>query len=239
MAALALVAGTALARGRDPEVGSKAQERLDKETAKAAERADQMAARYTEERIKIEERAIKDPTKAAEDLAKLDADIAKDEAKSAEDAAKVQEDFAEESTKEAEEAAEEAAELSDRGDDSGHGSSEQIRDLGKSEGADHDADGFAIKRGELVAVDLSSATVTAAEAQGFRVIGREKLPTLQRELVRLATPAGVEAVARLIRRRRSIWCTITASGSPPESKGARSAGARLLPPARPHRLRLR
>jgi subtilisin family serine protease len=201
MAALALVAGTALARGRDPDVASKAQERLDKETAKVAERADEMAARYTEERIKIEERAIKDPTKAAEDLAKLDADIAKDEVKSAEDAAKVQEDFAEESAKEAEEAAEEAAELSDRGDDSGHGSSEQIRDLGKSEGADHDADGFAIKRGELVAVDLSSATVTAAEAQGFRVIGREKLPTLQREMVRLATPAGVEAVEGLIRLR--------------------------------------
>lgn len=200
VAAMAL-AGAAFAHGRDPEVGSKAQERLDKETAKAAERADERAARYTEERAKIEERAIKEPAKAAEDLAKLDADFAKEEVKAGEEAAKAQEDFAEESAKEAEEAAEEAAELAERGESSGHGSSEQIRDLGESEGADHDADGFAIKRGELVAVDLSPATVALAEAQGFKVIGREKLETLQREVVRIATPEGVGAVEGLVRLR--------------------------------------
>lgn len=177
--------------GRDPEnAASRAQERLDRDLARAAERDAERNTRYLEERARIEERAATDPDKAAEDLAKLEEDIARDNQRAAEEVTEAQEDFEEEAAKEADD----AAERTERGDDSfSRGSSEQIRDLGSSEGAEHDADGFPVRRGELVGVDVAPGTVTAAEARGFRVIGRERLETLGREILRLATPEGMSA----------------------------------------------
>lgn len=197
-AAMALAAsGPSAAHDRDPETGSKAAERLDRETDRAAARAEERAARFEEERARILEREVREPAKAAEDLAKLDADMAKEELKSAEDIAKAEADYEKESAKEAEDAAEDAAELADdmeagdREDASNRGSSEQIRDLGESEGADHDADGFPVRRGELVAVDLPAGTVTAAERAGFRVIERRTLDHLGSEMIRFSTPEGM------------------------------------------------
>jgi subtilisin family serine protease len=196
VAMLALTATVSSANGRDPETGSRAQERLDRETARTAERSEERAARYAEERARIEERALQEPDKAATDLAKLDADQVREQEKIAEDAAKAQEDFAEESAKEAEDAAEESDKLAERGDDGGSsGSSQMMRDLGDSEGAEHDQDGYPVRRGEVVGMDFSAATLDAARTRGFRVIERTRLGVLDREVVRLAAPAGMTSLA--------------------------------------------
>lgn len=192
----ALAGSVGMASDRDPETGSRAQERLDRETARTAERSEERAARYAEERARIEERALQEPDKAATDLAKLDADQVREQEKIAEDAAKAQEDFAEDSAKESEDAAEEAAKLTERDDDGGSsGSSQMMRDLGDSEGAEHDLDGFPVRRGEVVGMDFSAATLDAARARGFRVIERTRLGVLDREVVRLAAPAGMTSLA--------------------------------------------
>ena len=180
---------------RDPQDvpdGSRAQERLDRDLQRAAERADEVTARYAEERARIEERGVREPARAAEDLAKLDADTAREEGKVAEERAKIEEDFAEESGKEAEDAAEDLAEHAEDAaeDNSGRGNSREIRDLGMAEGAEHDEDGFPVRRGEVVAIDLSPITLAAAQARGFRLIERQKLEGLDREIVRLAAPDG-------------------------------------------------
>ena len=192
----ALAGSVGMANDRDPETGSRAQERLDRETARTAERSEERAARYAEERARIEERALQEPDKAATDLAKLDADQVREQEKIAEDAAKAQEDFAEDSAKEAEDASEEADKLAERDDDGGSsGSSQMMRDLGDSEGAEHDQDGFPVRRGEVVGMDFSAATLDAARARGFRVIERTRLGVLDREVVRLAAPAGMTSLA--------------------------------------------
>lgn len=196
LAALTASAGVFAASGRDPETDSRAQERLDHDTARAAERTEERAVRYAEERARIEERTMAEPDKAATDLAKLDADQVRDQDKAAEDAAKAQENFAENSAKEAEDAAEEADKLAERDDDGGSlGSSQLMRDLGESEGAEHDQDGYPVRRGEVVGIDFGAATLDAARARGFRVIERTRLGVLDREVVRLAAPAGMNSLA--------------------------------------------
>jgi subtilisin family serine protease len=188
---------------RDPDamkdVG-RAQERLDRDLQRNAERADKLSARYAEQRSRIEERALREPDKAAEDLAKLDADVARETNKIAEDEAKIEEDFAEETVKEADDAAEALAE---RGDDSGNrGSSSEMRDIAISEAADHDADGFPVRLGEVVAIDLSEATLAAAQARGFRIVERRSLPGLNREMLRLSAPSGMTSLAARDQLRR-------------------------------------
>lgn len=195
--AIALAAGQGLAGGPDPDRDvARAQEQLERDQQRIAERADEVAARIAEERARIEERAIRDPDKAAEDLAKLEADSIRENEKIAEDAAKAAQDLAEESAKAAEDAAEARAERSEESgyDDGNHGSSEQIRDLGASEGAEHDEEGYPIRRGELVAIDLSSSTLSAAQARGFRVIETQRLESLSRNVVRLAVPQGLSSL---------------------------------------------
>lgn len=194
---LVLAAGPLPAHDHDPETGSRAQERLDRGLAREAQRSEERDLRYAEERTRIEARAIREPDKAAEDLAKLDARVAEDQHKAGEEAAKIAEDFREEAAKEAEDAAEDAAELAERGSDDGggsnSGSSHLIRDLGESEGAEHDEHGFPVRRGEVVAMDLSPATIDAARARGFRVIERRRLESLDREVIRIGAPDGMSA----------------------------------------------
>lgn len=192
--AAALAIGPAGAHNRDePGSGSQAQDKLDRDTQRIDQRADERAARAAEERARIEARAAEDPAKAAEDLAKLDADQAKELQKDTEDKAKAEADFAEQAAKEAEDAAELESRLDNSGDGSHNkGSSREIADLGSSEGADHDAEGFAAKAGELIATDLAPDRKAAAEAAGFRVISSEQLPALGREVVHLSVPQGME-----------------------------------------------
>lgn len=201
--ALALAAGHPLARERDPDSGSRAQERMERDMAREAQRSEERTARLSEERARTEARAVREPDKVTEELARLEADTAEEERKAGEEAAKIAEDFKEESAKEAEEAAEEAeeaeeeaAELAERGDDGGSstGSSRMIRDLGESEGAEHDEHGFPVRRGELVGIDLPAATIDAARARGFRVIERHRLESLEREVIRISAPEGMSAL---------------------------------------------
>lgn len=205
--ALVLGAGHPLARERDPDEGSRAQERMERDRAREAERSEERTARLSEERARIEARAVREPEKVTEELARLEADTAEEERKAGEEADKIAEDFEEESAneaeeeieeqaEEAEEAEEEAAELAERGDDGGYsaGSSRMIRDLGESEGAEHDEHGFAVRRGELVGIDLPAATIDAARAQGFRVIERHRLESLEREVIRISAPEGMTAL---------------------------------------------
>lgn len=196
-AALGLAATLASVPGlaRDPQDAadaSRAQERLDRDLQRAAERANDVAARYAEERARIDERAIREPSRAAEDLAKLEADTAREGSRLAEERAKIEADFTEESAKEAEDAAEYLAERAEdaAADNSGRGNSREIRDLGMAEGAEHDEVGFPVRRGEVVAMDLSAETLAAAQARGFRLIERQKFEGLDREILRLAAPEG-------------------------------------------------
>lgn len=201
--ALALIAAAALtawqaapAHERDPDTASKAQDRLDKDTRDIADRAARRDADYAQDRAKIEADMLKDPRKAA-DLEKLDADYARETQKLNEDAAKAQQDFAEESAKEAEDLAEHGQDSADRG------SSAEMRDLGQSEGAEFDDKGFPVRRGEVVGIDLSPETVTKAEGRGFKVLARERLETLDREVIRLSAPTGMDAQTAL-RELRAI-----------------------------------
>ena len=194
---LAVSLSSAPGLARDPQdaaEGSRAQERLDRDSQRVAERAGEVAARHAEERARIDERAVRDPERAVEERAKLDADTAREEGRLTEEQAKVEEDFAEESEKEAEDAAEdlaEYAEAEDAAEESGSlGSSREIRDLGMAEGAEHDEAGFPVRRGEVVAMDVSPATFSALQAKGYRLIERHRLAGLDREIMRLAAPAG-------------------------------------------------
>lgn len=192
LSAFALVAalGPAAAHNRDPDEGSRAQEKLDRDTQKIEQRAQERAIKTAEERAKIEANADKDPAKAAEDLAKLDADAAKEAQKQSEDLAKAQEDYADDAAKETED----LAEREGRDDGRNSGSSHEIADLGSSEGAEHDAEGYAVKQGELVALDLPGKSLEAASAAGFRVIRQERLESLGRDVIHLSVPAGMSAV---------------------------------------------
>ena len=116
-----------------------------------------------------------------------------------------------------------------------------IRDLGKSEGAEHDEHGFPVRRGELVGIDLKPATMEAAQLRGFKVIERQRLESLNREVIRISAPAGMnslearkilleidpEAVVDLV---HYYGLSLTAGGSGKRVKGGaptRNAGGNL------------
>ena len=192
LAALVSILAPAAAHDRGEQGsggGSTPQERLDRDLSRIDQRSAEMAARTAEERAKIEARAAEDPAKAAEDLAKLEADTTKESQKIEEDRTKAESDFTDNAAK----AAEDSARADSSGEDGGnHGSSRDIADLGSSEGADHDREGFAVKAGELVATSLSPARQAAVEAAGFKVIATERLEALNRDIVHFAVPPGTE-----------------------------------------------
>lgn len=163
---------------------SRAQDRLDRELQRAAERSQKLETRTAQERLRIEADAIKDPEKAAADMVKLDADTAREQQKIVEDQVKAQGDYAEDIVK-----------ATDDSSHDGSRHSEEMRDLGKAENAEHDEDGFPVRRGEIVALDLSAATVQAIQAKGFRVVERRPISEVGRELFRLTGPSGMAATA--------------------------------------------
>lgn len=162
------------------------------DAAKAAERATRDEAKATldttRKQIDSEERAAKDAADAAEQAAKDAEDAAKEAAKAAEDAAKDAADAAEDAAKEAEDAAEDAAE---------HGSSEEMRDLALDEKPEYDDRGFPVRRGEIVALDMRADGLVKAQAAGFGVIERTRLPSLDAEMVRLKAPDSMDANSAL------------------------------------------
>ncbi len=166
---------------------NRAQDRLDRELQRAAERSQKLDMHTAQDRLRIEADAIKDPAKAAENLAKLEADTAREQQKIVEDQVKAQGDYSEDLAK--------ANETDDRDDHDARGHSEQMRDLGETEKAEHDADGFPVRRGELVALDLAPATLAAMQSQGFRVVETRKIGDIGREIIRLSSPAGMGSLA--------------------------------------------
>lgn len=208
-AALALLfAGPALA-GSDHESGSsdrtdRAIERAARDEARAQEQADRDAARYTEERAKILESNLDDPVRQQEDLARLEADRQEDLTKAAEDAARDAADYAEELNKaaedEAEDAAERAEDLAEQAADLGD--STAMRELASEEAPEFDERGFPVRRGEIVALDLSDGDIAAMQDQGFRLISTENLAALGSRISRLTVPADLDAAGALDEAQR-------------------------------------
>lgn len=162
----------------------RAQQRAAEDAVKDRADADTRAAKDAEDRAKdaadAEERAAKDAADAAEDAAKAAEDAAKDAADAAEDAAKAAEDAAKDN----------------------HGSSESMHDLAESENPDKDDRGFPVRRGEIVALDVSDAGLAKAQAQGFTVIERTPLASLDSIVTRLSTPRNMDATTALAAMRR-------------------------------------
>lgn len=154
---------------------------------RATERALRDEVRYQEERTRIEVRAAEGPQRAAEDLAKLEADRQEDVQKAAEEAQK-------QAAEAAEEAAEQAAELAEKAAENGGmtGSSAGMRDVAETENPDHDSRGYPVRRGEIVALDLSAAGLGRVQATGFGLISREDLAALGGSVTRLSLPPGKE-----------------------------------------------
>jgi subtilisin family serine protease len=151
--------------------------RADRDLSRAAEDAAKDQADFAEERAKIMEDAAKDPQKAAEELAKLEEEIREEAAEAAEEAAKDAEDYAEELAKDS--------------DDGDHGSSSEMRDVGSSENPEYDRKGYPVRRGELVALDISPETLNKAQGRGFALIVQERLPSLDSVVTRLTVPANM------------------------------------------------
>ncbi|MEQ1716798.1 MAG: hypothetical protein ABL907_12565, partial [Hyphomicrobium sp.] len=157
--------------GRDGTTESS--DRAMRDADRATERALRDEVRYQEERARIEARAADDPQRAAEDLAKLEADRQEDAQRAAEEAQK-------QAAEAAEEAAEQAAELAEEAAENGGmtGSSAGMRDVAALENPDHDSRGYPVRRGEIVALDLSAAGLVRAQSKGFGLIAREDLAGL-------------------------------------------------------------
>jgi Subtilase family len=189
MAAILLCAGLgAIAwakEGRDggdqPSRVEDQADRADRDASRATEQAQRDEQRFQEERAEIVEDAAKDPEKAARDLAKL-------EEERQEELLEAQEDAREDAAKAAEDIAENGGMT---------GSSQGMQDVGKSENPDQDSRGYPVRRGEIVALDLSSSGVTKAQAKGYRLIESAELPVLGGTVTRLAVPPGVDPEAAI------------------------------------------
>ena len=83
-----------------------------------------------------------------------------------------------------------------------YGSSETMRDLAENENPDEDERGFPVRRGEVVALDLSDAGLASAQSQGFVVIERTPLASLGSIVTRLSAPKNMDAPSALAEMRR-------------------------------------
>lgn len=173
-------------------------DRIDQNAQRDFDRAQQRAAEDRARDIADQqERATKDAEDAAKDSADAEERAAKDAADAAEDAAKAAEDAA----KDAADAAEDAAKAAEDAAKDNHGSSESMRDLAEIENPDKDERGFPVRRGEIVALDLSEAALAKAQAQGFAVIDRTPLAALDSVVTRLSAPRQMDAATALAAMR--------------------------------------
>lgn len=173
--------------GPGREDSTESADRATRDADRATERALRDEVRYQEDRAEIESRAAEDPQRAAEDLAKLEEDRLEDVQKAAEEAQKQAAEAAEETAEQAAELAEEAAENGGM-----TGSSAGMRDVAASENPDHDSRGYPVRRGEIVALDLSADGLVRVQAKGFGLISREDLAALGGSVTRLSLPPGKE-----------------------------------------------
>ncbi len=170
-------------------------DRAARDAERALSRSGQDAARAEADQQRDVARA---DAQIAEQLARAQEDAADQAARAARDAARAAEEAAEEAAEAAEEAAEEAARAArDGGDD--HGAA-NLQRLVAEENPEQDAQGFPVRRGEIVALDLPRAVLERAQARGFRVIDLTSLGADVGQLTRLAVPAhlsSAEALAQL------------------------------------------
>lgn len=171
----------------------RAAEDRQREEARTAEDLREAQEDAAEEAERAERDALRAAEDQAEEAARAAEDAADDAADAAEDAAKAQAEAEEEAAEEAEEAAEEA---------SGRGGAEELRELAAPERPELDRDGFPVRRGEVVALDLEPSAREAAVAGGFAVIETRRLEALDGAMTRLAVPPGLSAREGLDRLRR-------------------------------------
>lgn len=202
LAAIMLYSSAVLAEsgGGGADRADQATERAARDAARAEERAQRDMVRYTEERAEILQRNQADPVRQQEDLARLEADLQEDIVKAQEDAARDAADFAEELQKAADDVAEDAAERAE--DVADFGSSAEMHELASEEAPDFDEHGFPVRRGEIVALDLTDSGLVTMQQQGFQLIAQEDLLALGSRVSRLAAPENLEAAAALAEARR-------------------------------------
>jgi Subtilase family len=140
--------------------------------------------------------------RAAEDMARSRADADERATKDAEDRAKDAADAAERAAKDAADAAEDVAKDAADAARDNRGSSESMRDLAESESPEQDDRGFPVRRGEIVALDMSDTALASAKANGFTVIERTSLAALDSVVTRLSTPKDMDAQAALTAMRQ-------------------------------------
>ena len=173
---------------RAAEDRARADSRSIEDAARSAEDAQRDAMRATGDASRAAadaaEQAAKDAADAAEEAAKVAADTAEEAAKAAEDAARDAADAAEDA---AEEAAEDATRLATAG------GAAALHDLAADEAPEMDRDGYPVRRGELIALDLDRRVRSLAEARGFRIIDTTRLASLDSSMTRLAVPSGMTA----------------------------------------------
>lgn len=181
--------------------GSDSGDHVERDSARAAERAEEAAARAAEDAARAEARAQRDSLEAAERAAEVERRAAEDAVKAAEDAAKDAKDAAEEARKEADDAARAEAEAAEEGVDESAGAA-TLRDIAAPERPELDSEGYPVRAGEVVALDLSASTRAAALERGFAVIDTTRLAALDAEVTRLSAPRGMDSASALDLLRR-------------------------------------
>ncbi|HEV2866865.1 MAG TPA: S8 family serine peptidase, partial [Allosphingosinicella sp.] len=109
----------------------------------------------------------------------------------AEEAAKAAEDAAEEQAQAEQEAAEDAADAAH--DAERMAGAAGLREIAAPERPELDREGYPVRRGEVVGLDLPSHTREAALARGFTVVESTRLEAIDAVVTRLAAPAGMSA----------------------------------------------
>ena len=176
-----------------------AEQRATKDAAITVERSAQIEQRFIEEQAKVSADAASDPVKAAEDLAKAEADRQKSLDQLVESTSGSGTSGSSGSGSSGSESSNSGSDSS--GSESDSGSSTSMRELARDEIPESDLRGFPVRRGEVVALDLTEAALAQARTEGFRLIARDRLEALSATVTRLNTPPGLEPEAALARLR--------------------------------------
>lgn len=178
---------------RDAERAARDSERRAQDAEQARIRAEEDLARVEFDRARDLARAEAD---IAEQLARAAEDAAEEAARAARDAARAAEDAAEDAERDAEDAAEDAARAAqDQG-------AALLQQLVAGEATELDADGFPVRQGEIIALDISSRSLSDIRSRGFRIIERVDLGRGAGQLTRIAVPPGQSTAMALAALRR-------------------------------------
>lgn len=204
--------------GRD--MSDRADRDAARDTERAAQDAERTRLRTQEDAVRADADRVRDEIRAeasiAEQIARAREDAAEEAARAARDALRATEDAAEEAAKAADDAAEEAAKAAeDAAEDAARAAAEgndngaaALRELVIGEDTELDALGFPIRRGEIIALDLSNNELAAIRASGFRVIEQVELGSGAGELTRLSTPPRLSIASALEELRRTHPSTV-------------------------------